>query len=654
MIVNIFYIGLAVLGLSLLIFVHELGHYWMARRVGMSVEVFSIGFGRPLISWIRKGVRWQVGWLPFGGYVKIKGQELEKGTDPYEISDGFFGKSPLDRIKVAFMGPFVNIVFALVVFCGLWMLGGREKNFSDFTHKIGWVDPHSELYTSGIRPGDEISEYDQRPFLGAKDNLYAPLIGGEELEVKGYRVNYQTGDKQPFQLKVKSYPHPSALDKGVKTAGILNNANYIIYNKLPNGADNPLPEGSPLQGSGIEYGDRIVWVDGENVYSAAELSHILNDNRVLLTVEREGKTFLRRVPRVYVQELRLDSHFKEELTDWQFEAQLNNTKFQKLYAIPYNLSNECVVENEAKFIDKENQEEAFPSHPFSDLELPLQPGDKIIAVDGFPVFRSYELLSQIQTHHVNIIVKRNAQKIAIVPYGEADEDFDKDVDWKDLQKIASSIGTAHPLTHTEDLALLKPVIPKMRTEFTLSPEKQAWLTTELLEQKKEIEAIEDPERRAQALHQLDLREKQLLLGFPMVQDRKVTYNPGPIELFANVFQEIWRTLTALLSGTMNPKWLSGPVGIVQVMTDNSMISLKESFFWLGAISLNLGILNLLPIPVLDGGTIVMTFVEMITRRKINPKTMEKIVIPFAILLVVFFVFLTYQDLTRIFGHFWRW
>ncbi|MFN4174342.1 MAG: site-2 protease family protein, partial [Parachlamydiaceae bacterium] len=58
---------LAILGLSFLIFIHELGHYLMARREGMRVEIFSIGFGKPIFSWMKNGVKWQLGWIPFGG-----------------------------------------------------------------------------------------------------------------------------------------------------------------------------------------------------------------------------------------------------------------------------------------------------------------------------------------------------------------------------------------------------------------------------------------------------------------------------------------------------------------------------------------------------------------------------------------------------------
>jgi regulator of sigma E protease len=96
--------------------------------------------------------------------------------------------------------------------------------------------------------------------------------------------------------------------------------------------------------------------------------------------------------------------------------------------------------------------------------------------------------------------------------------------------------------------------------------------------------------------------------------------------------------------------MSGPIGIVQVVQENWMISIKEALFWLGAISLNLGMLNLLPIPVLDGGHICMSLYEMVTGKRIKAKTMEKLIIPFAVLLIGFFIFLTYNDILRIFNH----
>lgn len=649
--ISFFYILLSLLGLSFLIFIHELGHYYMARRLGMQVEVFSIGFGKPLFSWMRDGARWQIGWLLFGGYVKIAGMDGtdEKSHSYSKAAGGFFSKSPLDRIKVAFMGPFVNIVFALVAFAFLWGIGGREKSFSEFTSKIGWVDPKSELYAQGIRPGDEIKSYGEHPYEAAKDHLYAPMTVSGALEVRGYRVDPHTAQKTPFTLNVKPYPHPSSTDKDVVTAGILHPASYVIYDRLPNGQDNPLPEGSPMEHSGIQYGDRIIWADGEFIYSAQQLSHLLNDDRLLLTIERDKEVLLRRVPRALVQELKLDTEMREELMDWQFEAGLNNTRFLQLYTIPYNLTNQAVVEARAKFIDKESEEKLFPNHPYSSLEEPLLPGDRIIAVEGVPVSQSYYLLAQIQQKQVSLIVERNKNFQEKISWKIADSDFDHQVQMKDLTLIATHIGTKKPIPSSGDLALLKPITPKTRSQFILSPENQVLLATELLEQRREIGSIQDPELRAKAMALLENREKLLLLGLPSIQDRKVIYNPNPMDLFNRVFQEIWRTLGALFTGSLNPKWLSGPIGIVQVVHDTSMVSIREALYWLGAISLNLGVLNLLPLPVLDGGTICLSFLEMVTGRRLKPKTLEKLVIPFAILLIGFFIFLSYNDLTRLFS-----
>lgn len=649
MMFSLLYVLLAVLGLSFLIFIHELGHYWMAKRVGMHVETFAIGFGKPLCTWVRDGTTWQVGWLPFGGYVKIAGTETQDEADLYNVPGGFFSKSPWARIKVAFMGPLVNLVFALVVFGALWSLGGREKGFSEFTSVIGWVDPHSELYAKGVRPGDEITSYDDVPFQGKKDHIYAPMTASSDIKVSGFKVDYATNSKTPFQYIVKTYPHPQSAKKDVLTAGILSSGNYIIYNKQPNGVDNPLPDGSPLKVSGIEYGDRVLWVDGEIIFSSQELDDVLNDSRALLTIKRGNEFLLRRVPRIRADELKLEASFKDELADWQYEAHLNSVKMASLYTIPYNLTNDAVVENDLKYIDKDKQEEAFTTHPFSAIDSPLLKGDKIVAVDGIPIEKSYELLKQIQQHRVNIIVQRNPKAIETIAYNAADEDFDHQIHWKNIQAIAQSIGTGHPVYQSGDLVLLKPIVPKMRADLILSPDKQAWFATEILEKKKEIAGIDDPEMRAQALRQLEYQEKQLLLGLPMVQDRKVHYNPMPLEMFKNVFEEIWRTLGALVSGSLNSKWLTGPIGIVHVVHDNWMVGAKEALFWLGAISLNLGILNLLPIPVLDGGTIVMNIVEIVTRRRIHPKTLEKVILPFAVLLILFFVFLTYNDIRQLFG-----
>jgi len=648
--VSLIYLLLAILGLGFLIFIHELGHYWMARRVGMRVESFGIGFGRPIISFMRHGVKWNICWLPFGGYVKIAGMEKENGKDPEDIPDGFFGKSPWDRIKVAIMGPFANLAFAFLLFCFIWATGGREKSYADVSNKIGWIDPRSELYKAGIRPGDIILRYDNETVKGAKDHFHAAMTAGTTLHVLGERWDPAKKSYVPFSLDIRPYAHPQALEEGILTTGVLSPASFIIFPAMAHATKNDLPKGSPLIGSGIEHGDRIVWLNGETVYSLSQLSSLLNDGKSLLTIRRDGQLLLRRVPRVALEELKLSPLEKEELIDWQYEGGLKNTKLQKLSFIPYDVKANGTVERRYGFIDNDRGAGIFDVMPNSIVEEPLMPGDVIVAVDGEPISSSVDLLTKLQKPKALVIVQKMPKSYT----GSVDQLFDADLHGNNLSDIASSIGTNHRVTSKGSLRLLNPITPMTRSELLLSQNKQREYASELDEEKRHIQAIDDPEKRAQALKYLETHQKQLLLGLPGVEDYTINYNPNPLRMFNDVVDEVARTLSALVGGYLKPKWISGPIGIVQVIHHQWMTGLKEALFWIGAISLNLGLLNLLPLPVLDGGYICLSLFELATGKKLKAKTIEKIVIPFAVLLISFLIFLTYHDLIRLLSNLLHW
>jgi regulator of sigma E protease len=312
MIYSILYLLLAALALGVLIFIHELGHYWVARKEGMKVEAFSIGFGKPFLVWEKDGVKWQLCWIPFGGYVRIAGMEKKGSLEPYQIPDGFYGKRPLSRIKVALAGPIVNIVFALLLFAVIWLTGGRDKPFSEYTHLIGLVEPSSNLYEIGVRPGDEIESFGNKPFEGFNQLIYAAFLEKETQKISGYEINYATGEKRPFSYLLDMGQDLKGLDRVTMTVGILNPASFLIYEKYPDGKPNPLPEGSPMQGSGIEYNDRILWVDGELIFSKRQLISVINQPRVLVTVKRGSQVFLSRIPRLKIADLRLSGPERAE------------------------------------------------------------------------------------------------------------------------------------------------------------------------------------------------------------------------------------------------------------------------------------------------------------------------------------------------------
>src|ERR1700722_11682453 len=243
---NILNIFLAALGLGFLIFIHELGHYWMARRMGMTVEVFSIGFGKPFYSWERKGVKWQLCYLPFGGFVRIAGMEKKGALEPYQIPDGFYGKKPWSRIKVAVMGPIVNIAFAFFAFCLLWFFGGRTKPFSEYTHLIGWIDPTSEIYQTGVRSGDEITKLNGKPFRNFQDFVYAAIFDGSSTQISGEEIDYFNAKKSPFAYRFPISKDASIVERIRSVFTTVQPAAYFIHNRKSS-----LPrENSPMKESG--------------------------------------------------------------------------------------------------------------------------------------------------------------------------------------------------------------------------------------------------------------------------------------------------------------------------------------------------------------------------------------------------------------------
>ncbi len=654
---SLFFFVVALLVISFLVFIHELGHYWMARRVGMRVETFSIGFGKPIYSWQQDGVTWQVCWIPFGGYVRIAGEESdeEDGEPVTPSQDTFSAKSPWDRIKVALMGPLMNILFAIIAFSAIWLLNGVHKPFSDYTHKIGWVDPKSELFAKGVRPGDEITSYGNHVYNASKDHFAEPILAKDRLTVNGYHIDPTTGTKTPFSYDVALYPHPAVLDRDIMTAGILAPARYLNYDPtaLHDQAAH-LPQNPSVTASGLQPSDRIVWADGELVYSIAQLNAIVNNERSLLTIKRGDQTFLRRVPRVPVSELKLDPDFKEELVDWQFEAELNGTKLPQLWMIPYNLTLDCVVENEVRFIDVENQEEAFPKNLYAAIDEPLKAGDTIIAVDGTAVKYAYQLFYQLQQHKALLIVERDSAKREPLLWTDADADFDQQLDAKAILAIANTIGTNRLKSHYGPYVFLKPITPIKQADLMAQSDQSAQYAAQLEEQTKQVEAIEDPEKRSQLLALLKKKQEELVLGIPAIQDETVIYNPPPTTILYEVTVGFWRNLYAFFTGALSPKWFMGPIGIIQVVHNSWMNGLQEGLFWMGFISLNLGIFNLLPIPLLDGGTIMFCLIEMVTRQRLKPKVMEKVALISALVLIGFFLFVSYNDVLRIIKRFVSW
>jgi regulator of sigma E protease len=175
--------------LTVLVFIHELGHFAVARWCGVRVEVFSIGFGPELFGWTdRSGTRWKFSWLPLGGYVRMFGQDenaIEGGgarplTDA-ERAVSFKDKKVGQRMAIVFAGPAANYIFAFVVFAALYAIAGKPI----LQPIVGEVIADSPAAKVGIASGDRIVSIDGAA-VDTYDDIYYRVQSnlGEELTVQ--------------------------------------------------------------------------------------------------------------------------------------------------------------------------------------------------------------------------------------------------------------------------------------------------------------------------------------------------------------------------------------------------------------------------------------------------------------------------------------
>lgn len=142
--------------LSVLVFVHELGHFSVAKFFGVKVYVFSIGFGKKLWAKEYKGTEWAFSMIPLGGYVKMKGQEDLNPALANHDSDSYQSLSPFQRILILLAGPFANFLLAFVLYIAIGLLGNNH-----ISPTIGKVVEDSPAYQAGLKAHDEIVRINQ-------------------------------------------------------------------------------------------------------------------------------------------------------------------------------------------------------------------------------------------------------------------------------------------------------------------------------------------------------------------------------------------------------------------------------------------------------------------------------------------------------------
>jgi regulator of sigma E protease len=269
-------LGLA--GLGVVVFVHELGHFLAARLVGIGVEAFSIGWGRPVLKKKIRGVEYRLGIFPIGGYCKMRGENefqeawenRQNAVDP--VPGTFFGAGPFQRILVAAAGPLFNLVFAVLVLSVIWgagfevnTLGNRIVLASDI--KTGEINPAD---AAGLKTGDRIIEIN-----GIKTPYYHDIQ--ENIAVNAEKDLAFIVEREGETLSLRVKPN---LDKstGAGKIGVYVWNDPVIESVAP---------GGPAAAAGLQGGDRILRVNGEAIRHSAALFRVLESRPASLAVDYE-------------------------------------------------------------------------------------------------------------------------------------------------------------------------------------------------------------------------------------------------------------------------------------------------------------------------------------------------------------------------------
>lgn len=297
---NIWSIFLVIFFFGGSILVHELGHFWAARRRGVLVERFSIGFGPKIFSWKGKdGVEYRLSWLPIGGYVALPQLADMSALEGESYAD--LSKVPppsyLTKVIVFAAGAFMNIVFAFLLACIVWLVG-QPQSSEMATTRIGYVSPTLELsdgtkvpspaYTAGLQPGDVVRSIDGISISQWYDLMHT-LMTGAGRTADGQPMAVFTIERAGKLQELNLYPKLTGADRD-RRIGIAPSYELIVHAIAP---------GSLAEKAGFKAGDTIQSIEGASILHIVAYQDIverLSKDGFAVKILRDGKPLEIRMP----------------------------------------------------------------------------------------------------------------------------------------------------------------------------------------------------------------------------------------------------------------------------------------------------------------------------------------------------------------------
>jgi regulator of sigma E protease len=539
--------GLFILLLGVLVTVHELGHFLVAKACGVKVIRFSVGFGPKLFGFTKGETEYQVALLPLGGYVKMAGDSPHEELSPEDAQRGFLNAAPWKRALIVVAGPVFNLVFPVLVYFFVF-IGPHEA----ISTKVGFVDPAMPAAAAGIRAGDRIIAVDGEK-VQTFDELREAFVGRFDRPIP--LTIERDGKQQIVEVSPRKLIENTTPVDSVERGQI-----GIQPSRKP--AVVGVPPGSPAAQAGLKTFDRILALNGVHVPDEAALHEQVarTQGPLELTVQRlqtvGAGPVVGRVPSV------------EKVT---VPRQPGDDGFTALGAEPSDMYVVAVSPGSAA------------------EKAGLRVGDRLVAFNG-ETLRSFNVL-------VGELSKLKEQPFQLT-WRSADGQ-------EHTQKLAQAplITKSKSVGETSELALgVRPWLP---SPAELLPVDMVTVNLGALEA---------------------LRESVIIV--PKIVGQMV------------------KVIGGLITRDVSHKSLGGPVMMYQLASESVDRGLDYFLSLMALISINLGVMNLLPIPILDGFHLLSAFWEGIRRRPIPVRVREMANVVGLIFLVALMGLALFNDITR--------
>ncbi|MCP4252822.1 MAG: RIP metalloprotease RseP [Candidatus Scalindua sp.] len=563
---------LVIIGIGLLIFIHELGHFLVAKKIGVRVFAFSLGFGPAIISKQFGETEYRISLIPLGGYVKLAGEQREDSNTGEDWE--FMSKKPWQRAAVLVAGVTCNTILAFILFIVAFQVG-----VPFITSEIGQTVPGGPAWEAGIRSGDKIVRINNVDDPDFEDIFISVALNGSP---EGINMAIERDD-ETFNVNVM--PEYDAT-VGVQRIGIAP-ASTLEVDKIftVENAD------TPAQVSELNVNDEILSVNDKAIATVNDFKKIVNSNpgkELNLSVLRsDRKIDIKVTPSV--------------ITRWMIGLSCATSKLDGV------------------------KKDSF-AH-----SLGLEKGDEVVKVNTHDVYGFSELISTIKSSPDGMItlqVKRDneVKNIKFTKLGEETvKEFSEgifphygltvDSTVEDFPAEKSGIKPGDKITSisgeevTEWSQLLTLVTASQGKEFEIAWTHNYETVTKTIKPQKNVKS-------AHGMLGIKFREKKEYRRYGFFKACGV----GSRKTVINI-KRIYLTIQGFVSKKLSTKALGGPVLIAQASYASAQSGIGKLMYFMAIISINLAVINILPVPVLDGGHIMFLGIEKLKGSPVSEKTM---------------------------------